>query len=212
MNKAFSLVEILVSIAVMGIIALSMANFSSNVFNISYKNTEALTVVNQTRDLSAFISNEINRAEYIFPSGIELALSANSSTATVNTTNSIAFLVNEDNSSSIKKYFLKVFYIVDGNIFFFTSTESVTWPTNTMPTAYFSKSTGNAGLVLSNVGSSTLSYVVNSSNGITDPVLKGTIGGASQNSSNALIKGVSWTISVQDKDYYLGGISQNVPR
>ncbi|MFA6988493.1 MAG: type II secretion system protein [Candidatus Gastranaerophilaceae bacterium] len=210
MNKAFSLIEILISVAVMGIITLSMANFSSNIFNISYNNTEALTVVNQTRQLSALLSNEINRSSYIFPSGINLTLTSNSDTTTINTTNAVAFLVSDNNSSP--KYFLKVFYIDNNDIYFFTSTNSVTWPTNTLPATYFSTSTGNTGVVLSNIDSSTLTYTLSATNGITDTVLKGTIGGASEISSNALIRAVTWNLSIQDQIYYAGGISQNVPR
>jgi prepilin-type N-terminal cleavage/methylation domain-containing protein len=212
MTKAFSMIEILIAVTVMSIISLSMANFTSDLFNVSYKHAESLTEVNQSRQVSKFVSNEINRAEYIFPPGEQLRLSSNTGSIYVNTQDAVAFLIQSDTTPT--DYVLKVFYIKDNNLYLFNANNEISWSVNTLPYSNFMSSSGNSGLIMSGIDASktTLSYTMNENNGNSDIILKGAIGGAQDSDANALIRGVNWTISMQNKDYYLGGVSQNVPR
>lgn len=211
MTKAFSLLEILISVAVMSIISLYMANFTSDMFNVSFKHAESLTNVSQSRQVSKLISNEINRAEYIFPSGLQFNLYVPSSSISVNTQDAVAFLTESDTSGD---YVLKVFYIENNNLYLFVAANELSWPTNTLPYSLFATGSGSSGLVMSNIDTSktTLAYTLNENNGNSDIILKGMIGGAQNDDANALIRGFDWKISMNNKYYYIGGVSQDVPR
>ncbi len=219
-KKGLTLVELLIAITTLGIIIMALADFSMNTFKLSFDHSEALQKTSQSRLFADLISTEINRAAYIFPGSHEVEITNDEGgTVTVNTDEALALLVKNKNSDSYK---LKVFYLIEGednkvNLNEFTSSNWRNWTFNTHPIDYFSGISGSSSTIATNIikSETSLNYILNYNNGINDPNLKGTLGGANVNDSNALIKGITWDLTIQSKSpkhIKAGGVSKNVPR
>ncbi len=215
-NKAYkglSLSEILITCFVMAVIMLSISEFSWNVFAFSSKNSKVLEMTDQSRIFTERVTSQILMASYIFPSGIEIYLSTDTKSFSINTDDSIAFLVEDSNGD----YIFYSFFISDDDFYEFRAKYPYTWAENTNPVNDFSYSYGVLSLLGTDVvaSESTLSYSLNYENGITDKVLLGTIGAVDTTASNALIKSIEWDIKISkltDKTMTIKGVSRNVPR
>ncbi len=213
-HKGFSLSEIIITCFVMAIIMLSISEFSWNVFAFSSKNSKVLEMTDQSRIFTERVTSQMLMASYIFPPGLEIYLSTDSSSFAINTEDSIAFLV-EDGSSG--DYIFYSFFISGDEFYEFRAKYPYTWVENTNPVSDFTYSYGVLSLLGTDVvaSESTLSYSLNYENGITDKVLLGTIAAVDTTSINALIKSIEWDIKISklnDKTMTIKGVSRNVPR
>ena len=215
-KKGYSFIEILISVAILGVIMLSLAEFSSDTFAVTYKHAKLLENANQSRLAIQRVSDEINRAGYIFPSGKSIILSGNNfSTVTINTNNAIAILdpINVANLT----YKFKAFYIQNSSLYEFASSSNYTWSSNALPVANNNNTTGSVSLIASNLANAatSLTYVMNYNNGITDSILTGSISNTTSDNTYALIKGIEWNLSIdktQEQTIDIKGLSENVPR
>lgn len=220
LQPGVSYVEVVVSIGVLSILMLSLADFSSNAFGVSYNHLMQVEEASQTRFSAERMVNEINQAAYIFPSGLSISLSG-TKTVTINTSSAVAILVPTDMNANPVLYNLIAFYLVDNgdkaDLYEFKSSTGNSWPANTLPISKFASVSGKSSLIASDIdkSNSSLSYLMNYGNGLTDPMLQGSISGINTNVSTALLKGVNWNLVIkkaQSQTVSIKGISKNVPR
>lgn len=220
-KKGFSYLEVLIGIIALSIITLSVAEFAANTFKVSYNHSQQIATADQTRFAAEAITNEINKAGYIFPANSSIALSGtNFSAITINTNNAVAVLAPSNLSASPPTYRLKVFYLLNtsggkADLYEFIAASDYSWNSNTIPS--ISSSSGLSGLIANDIvtGQSTLTYSLNSANGTTDTVLKGSVSGVTASNPAALINCVNWTLVInliQPYTINIEGISKNVPR
>ena len=215
-NKGYSFIEVLISVVILSVIMLSLAEFSSDTFAVTYKHSQLLANANQSRLAIQTVGDEINRAGYIFPSGESITLSGtNFTTLTINTNNAVALLAPVNIANLTYKF--KVFYIQNSSLYEFASNSNYTWSSNTLPVANNTNTYGSVTLIASNLDNTltSLTYDMNYNNGITDSILTGSISNTTSANTYALIKGIEWNLSI-DKVYEqtidIKGLSQNVPR
>jgi|GEM_PF-1784785 len=219
-NKGFSYVEVLISVAILAILTLSMAQFSSNAFNIVYKQSQQVEMADQTRFSSDLVSGVITKADYIFPADKTInLLGTNLHTSSINTNNSVAILISDNMGS---QYYFKAFYLVSNSngmsdLYQFSSSTKYSWDINTCPISTITTVTGTSSLIASDIdeNQSSLTYLLNYNNGITDNILKGNVSGAIISDNDALIKGINWNLSfnkAQVQVMQIEGMSNNVPR
>jgi len=222
-HKGFTLIEMLVSIVTLGIVAMALADFSSDMFKVSYDHSVQIKNASQTRLSAETITNQINNAVYIFPADHDITLSGEgNSSVTINTSNSIAFLIRGYTESATPSYIFKAFYLDkdsngESNLYEFTRMTEKSWPKNTLPYDYFASNTGYFSLIATDIDEtkSSLSYVLNYNNGISDGILRGSMSNTNQNDQYALIRGINWRLSIKNNVEYelnIGGISKSVPR
>jgi len=216
-NKGFSFIEVLMAIAIFGILTLAMASFSSGAFKVMYKQGSQTEMSDQTRFVTAIIPEVINKSYYIFPAGQTISLTGSGlHSSQVNTSISVAVLISDEESD--KKYYFKAFYIKSGNLYEFSSSGKLTWNPDTSPATTITSVNGTDSLIATDIdiSKSSLSYSLNYNNGVTDPVLLGQISGSTTTSDvNALIKGISWKLAFNKESLVIikvEGVSKNVPR
>ncbi len=222
-KKAFSFVETLIALCVLGVIMLSLADFSVNLFNIYYDQSKQVENVNQSRISASTITDDITRAAYIYPAGQQITLSGDGiNTFAINTNSAVAVLIDDGYENGSHKYIFKAFYLEaqDDNIsdlYQFCSDSNYVWTENTSPAYNMRTFTGSVSFVASDIKvvETQLNYIINYDNGITDSVLKGSVTNVTANSTTALIKGIDWNLLFHkntDTSVKVKGISRNVPR
>lgn len=221
-SKGLTLVEILIAVFTMVILGLSLANFSSSSFKVSYDQAQQLKNNDQNRFSNSLITSEIQKASYIFPANKNITIYGQddsigqSFSNAINTNTAVAILIkNFDNNN----YQLKVFYLLTTsgktNLYEFAAYNDYSWTKNTLPGSNFNNVQGGRSVLLSDINttSSSLAYVLNSNNGSTDSILKGSIGGVAIDNDYALIKSINWTLSTNNAgNTIIGGVAENVPR
>jgi len=210
-RSGFSLTEIIMSVLLVSIIGLGLADFSANFFNVSYVHAQKLENINFTRYTAEHIAEEIAKSEYIYPSGITISLDDTN----IDTSGAIALLIPEDKVNL--DYRFTAFYIDSGNLIEFHGSSPHNWTINAIPADTLTTFSGSSQIIASDIDTenSQLNYNLNYNNGITDIVLKGEIASVLENSSEALIKGIKWDITidnVETEKITVYGVSNNVPR
>lgn len=209
-KKGMSFTEIVISTMALSVLMLGFSEFTASMFNVSANHANQIENVNYARLSSERVITEINKAAYIYPSNINIQLNGKS----INTNNSIAMLI-ENNDGN---YIFMAYYMNENNdLCEYISSQSYSWDKNTCPATSMLDFNGNFDIIAKNINieSTNLQYILNYENSSYDENLKGEIGNASVNSSNALIKGVNWNISQGINDLQtiqIKGISRNVPR
>ncbi len=222
-KKAFNFVEVLIALSVLGVIMLALADFSVSLFHVYFDQSRQVENVNQNRVSVAAISDEISKAAYIYPAGQQIALSGDNFTSlNINTNSSVAVLIDDGYESGSRKYIFKAFYLSgqDDNIsdlYQFCSDTNFSWTSNTSPASAMKSFTGSVSFVASDIKTdgTSLNYIINYDNGITDSVLKGSVTNVTANSTTALIQGIDWDLLFHkntDSLVKVKGISRNVPR
>ncbi len=227
-KKGFSMAEMVISTAVLAVVMLGIAGLSSEFFGASATSSVQLLNTDQAREVSQGISNEINDSRYIYPPGTVISLSTTHPVTglawdiTVNTDDSVAILFSEiPNNDTNVTYGFIAYFLRDNNentsLYQFIESPTYQWPIDTSPAANLLTFSGNTSLIVTDIDrtNTTLSYIFNFDNGITDQVLQGEISGGAINDTNALIKGVNWQIAqsnVEDNLINIKGLSKNVPR
>jgi len=220
-QSGFSYVEVLISVSVFAILTLCMAQFSSNAFNVMYKQGQQVEMTDQTRFSTDLIPGIINKAYYIFPAGKVINLTGtNLHTNQINTSSSLAFLISDNGSTP--QYYFKAFYLADNtagmsDLYQFSSSTKYSWDNNTCPVLNITTVSGTENLIATDIdkSQSTLTYLLNYNNGITDQILKGSISGITVDDDYALIKGINWNLSFNKAHVQviqIEGVSNNVPR
>ena len=222
--KGLTLLESLVSVGILGIMMLSLAQFSSNALTVSYKHTQQVLGVKESRSIVERIDQRLSNAEYILPSGRDINLCIKPSydvgtneCITTNTNNAHAVLVPNISSSSL--YNIVIFYTKPdsnniNNLYEFVSDTNITWNKNTSPISNFSNVSGNSNELASNVVNGELFYYLADVDSITDPLFGS--GKSTITSNDALIKRVVWNISFNKNNITntvtINGVAKNVPR
>lgn len=220
-RNGFSYVEVLISAMALAVLTLSIADFSSNVFKVSFDHSKQVENAYQTRFSSEIIVSEILKASYIFPANRDFNLSGSGmNDISINTNDSIAMLIPVDPDLDSTKYIFKAFYFVENlsnkyDLYEFTGSSQISWSKNTLPSN--SSFSGFSSVVASDViyDETDLEYVLNYDNGISDSILKGSISSVTPDNSYALIKGVKLSLVLDKKvknTILIEGISRNVPR
>lgn len=221
-KSGLSLTELLISVFALAIITLGVANFSENIFQVTFEHSKLVEEVDESRFSLERIVYEVNRADYILPSGKTIALSGSGFSASINTNEAIVMLIlNNDDDPDSPKYNLTAFYFAlasNGRYelrqFFDSST--YTWQENTIPSIP-SALTGTSTVIATDIdkAKSELTYYLNQENGIFDTLLRGEVAGITPDSSDALIKGIEWKLVCHkntEKSTIIKGLSNNVPR
>lgn len=228
-RKGISLTEMAISTAVLAVVMLGAAGFSTGLFNASATSSVQLLNVNQARELGQNITNEVINAKYIYPPGTTISLNAAHPATgagwnfTINTDNSVAMLFSENlNNDENPLYGFIAYFLTEepggsAVLYQFIDDPSYTWDSNTSPASDMVNFTGNVSVIISDIDSAdtTLDYIFNYNNGITDEILQGELSGVNINDSNALIKGIEWQIvqtNIEDHTIRIKGLSRNVPR
>ncbi len=216
-RKGISLMELVISALLLAIIMTGAAGFTANFMDVSFRNSKQMVNVNEARSITENIAKEISTAKYIYPAGIDITLSPSGGSAvTINTTNSVALLFEEEISGGYT-YGLTAFYISGNDLYQFTTAPNYTWDDNTCPATDLLSFAGGASKLVSdiNTANTSLSYILNYNNGLTDEILQGEISGVATNNTDALIKGIDWQIAqdnVQSQTIIIKELSRNVPR
>lgn len=230
-NKGYSFVEMLISIVILSIVLLSVAEFASNVLNITSRHSQQIEKAVGTRISAERISDKINKAAYIYPGNVDLTLNINGGgQITVSTSDSVAILIpsmNQWDDLQLPEdqifYDIVVFYLVDqtdgsSNLYEFVSDGYVfIWGVNTSPLGYSTSFDGTITLLTEDIdtANSNLNYILNYDNGISDTILKGEVSNATVNDTDALIQGVEWNLAIKkftDSTVSIKGVSKSVPR
>lgn len=213
MNRpAFTLSELIMAVGVLSVMTLAMANFSLNTFKVSSEHSQILDNASQTRFLEDQIASKIAQAHYIFPSEITLSLNTNGDSTSIDTTDSIAMLILDENNANY--YYLECFYIKNNQIFEFLSDNSKKWSKNIQPYTVFGSESGTSNSIATKISAadSSLEYSLNYENSQSENIFKGQMASATSYDPLALIKGIKWSISRDNKLITIGGVSNNVPR
>lgn len=221
-HNGFTFTEMLIAIGVLAVMSLSLAEFSQNMFNVSYDHSVQMEKASQIRFTGDLISNELHKASYIFPSAHSVSIETGSSSVNIDTSEAIVYLVESDVESDPQGYYVRAFYPAqqdDGyySLYHFSSSSEIYWSENTLPNSIASGVEGSISEVMTDIvlNSSTLEYVLNFSDGISDTILMGSLSNVSDSDSYALIKGVNWNLVLNKESMInvnLGGLSNNVPR
>lgn len=232
-NRGVTLVELLVSAAIISVVTLSLFDFSMNVLNAAEKHTHQLENIKGSRLSMERITEQINDAVYIFPMNKDLSFSVaqgfeSFETESVNTNNAVGLLIpftgNDTLCGTTPCYNFVVFYlkqIGDTDYYdlyeFSTAYPSVEWEENTIPSV--SGQSGTETLLATNVQPvrDSITYILNYNDSPTDKILKGAVRDALVDDDDALIRGVEWVLSMkkpngESVDINIRGISKNVPR
>ncbi|MEW5819154.1 MAG: prepilin-type N-terminal cleavage/methylation domain-containing protein [Cyanobacteriota bacterium] len=233
-SKGLTLIEMLVSSAILAILMLSLADYSASILDASDRHSQQLEKVRGARFSLERISEQVNNAAYIFPGDQTISFSIEYSegtgysfdTKTVNTSEAVALLVpmSGNNDSQTFMYNLVVFYIEENGsnnnlcelYEFSTGYPSIYWEENTVPSV--NNASGTATKLTNDIekDSDSLTYILNYDDSPTDKVLKGEIRGATTFDEDALIRGINWDFTIKkpggSKDVELKGMSRNVPR
>jgi hypothetical protein len=210
----FSFTEILMATVALSILMLGFAGFTSNVFDVSASHANQIKTVNQARFSTERVITQINKAAYIYPANISLTLAGKN----INTSNSVAMLVPEDNG----EYRLVSYYLQDNakgssDLLEFFSDDTYEWTENTCPADNIINALGSSSILADDIdkNNTTLEYILNYQNAPTDKILKGEMSNYVATNKYALIKGVYWKIyqgTTQNEVIQLKGTSENVPR
>ncbi len=228
-RKGFSMTEMAISTIILAIIMIGAAGFSTGFFNVSATSSVQLLNVNQSRELGQNITNEITNSRYIYPPGTTISLSTTHPVTgagwdfTINTNDSAAMLFSENlNNDANVTYGFVAYFLSDEDdgsttCYQFIDSPSYQWAQNTSPASDLLSFSGNVSVIISDVerNNTTLNYIFNYNNGITDKILQGEISGVAINDSNALIKGIDWQIAqnnIEAQTVRIKGLSKNVPR
>jgi len=213
-RKGFSLVEILIAISALAIIMLGVAQFTADIFKVSANHASQLNTVNYARLITERVITQISKAGYIYPAQLSISITGRS----INTSSSIAMLIPDDNS----RYFFVAYYSIDtsdgkADLYEFTSSNNFAWTKNANPATSMMSFSGSSSIIAKDIikNNTTLQYILDYQNASYDSILKGSISGVTQNSSNALVKGIDWKIAQgtsRTQTIQVKGISNNVPR
>jgi hypothetical protein len=227
-RQGISLIEILISTVVVGVLVMGMADFSAGLFDVSTKGNERIKNVSELRAVSEKISSEILSAAYIYPGSRNIHISGTdnkenqSFDLTISTNDSVAMLFADIVGTTVK-HGLTAYFIhsCENNtstcLYQFTSSATYVWTKNTCPALNATNFSGNFSKIVTDIDadSTDLEYILNYSNGVTDNILKGQIGSVTDTNAYALIKGISWEISQNNSEnqvIQIKGLSKNVPR
>lgn len=223
--KGLSMTEMLVSVSILGVLMLATAEFASTTLKTSYRHTQQVMGIKESRSISERIEQRLDSAEYILPSGKSMSLCTNYSTGTtsgcitVSSDDSLAMLI--PSLDNISKYNIVVFYMYTNSdsvtsLYEFVSDAAITWTKGTVPTSNFYTVYGNNSAIASNViqGESPLTLYLADVDSPSDP-LYGT-GKRSTEDSDALINRVYWPIVFTKNNINtsvtINGVPKNVPR
>ncbi len=216
-----TLAELVVSTVVLSLVMLGTVGFTANFMDVSFRNSKQMVNVNQARDVSENMVKEIANAAYIYPAGITISLNTSDNNSfTINTNNSVAMLYRDTDGSS--NYGFTAFFLQNNDgggtdLCQFSEAPSYTWDDNTSPASGLLNFYGSSSKLISDIDSTntSLSYILNYSNGLSDEILQGQIGGVDATDPNALIKGIDWQIAqdnVEEHTIKIKELSRNVPR
>ena len=230
-NRGVTLTELLISVAILSVLMLSLADYSLDILNVADRHSQQVERAKNSRFSIERITEQLNDAAYIFPQGKDISFIVEGSgyswrDVTVNTDNALALLVPRSGVEEVPDYMynLVVFYFSGENnskgledlYEFSTSYPSVYWEPNTIPEV--ADATGTVTLIASDIvlESSSLNYIMNYDDSPTDKVLRGEVRNAEPYDEDALIKGITWDFIIRkndrDKEISLKGNSRNVPR
>ena len=167
-RKGVTLIELLISMIMLSVISISLAEFMSQFTNASFINCQQLEKVNFTRFTVERVIDEIKKAEYIYPASVTIAITGKN----INTDSAIALLIPVDKTKLIYRF--TAFYFSDSgtnvNLMEMHSTNQYTWAKNAVPAETMNSITGTSQVIASNINSnnSQLSYTLNYDNGIAD--------------------------------------------
>lgn len=225
-KKGFTMMELLITTAVLAVLMMGVAGFSASFFDVSATSSKQLLNVNQAREIAQSITSEVRRAAYIYPAGVTISIdyldvaTEQASVTNINTTNSPSMLFEEEVNGDVRYGFTAYFLKTENgttNLYQFMQGPEYEWAKNTSPAASLKSFKGIAVKVISDIdtANTSLTYILNYSNGITDKVLQGRLSGTNTNDVNALIKGIDWQIAqknVEKRTIRVKGLSDNVPR
>ncbi len=209
-KKGISLAELVISALLLAVVMSAASGFAMSFFDVSYIHTEQMQNVNEIRSACSEITDDISNAVYIYPAGVTINLNSD---ITINTNNSVAMLFKENS-----QYGFTAYYIQNNILYQFTSPPTADWTNNTSPAENMLSFNGNiTKKVISDIDSAntSLTYIMNYGNGITDSVLQGEISSVATNNVNALIKGIDWHITqsnTTNQSLEIKEFSKNVPR
>lgn len=207
-KKGISLTELVVTTVILAVVLLGAGGFSANFLDVSYIQSKQMQNINEMRTVSENIGNEIAKAAYIYPAGINLTLNGTS----ISTNSSVAMLFEDDS-----QYGFTAFYMQNGDLYQFVTSPGHYWDDNTSPASDMTEFSGSSSKIASDIDldNTALTYILNYTNGITDEILEGEVSGITTNDPNALIRGVEWEISqdnVENRIIKIKELSRNVPR
>lgn len=213
-RKAFSFIEMMISIFALSVVMLGFSGATSNVFRISADSSTQLKHVKHARFSSERIVNKLYKASYIYPSGISITLSGG---ITINTSDSVAMLIREDEDYRFVAYYFSEASAVKSHLNEFISTSLYEWVENTCPAAELTSFSGSSSSIADDIieAESSLEYIINFNNSQTDQILKGGVTNVLPDNQFALIKGIDWEIAygtTQTDVIIVKGTAANVPR
>jgi len=222
-KAGISLTELVISALLLSIVMLGAAGFSANFMDVSFRNSKQMVNVNEARAITENIAKEISTAKYIYPAGIDIVLSPSGGSAvTISTNSAVALLFEEEASGGGHSYGFTAFYPAPGSnggtdLHQFTTAPDYTWDDNTNPATSLLSFSGSSTRIISDVdtSNSSLAYILNYNNGLTDEILRGAISGVATNSPAALIRGIDWQLAqsnVESRTIVIKELSRNVPR
>lgn len=224
-KKGLSMTEMLVSVSILGVLMLATAEFASTTLKTSYKHTQQVMGIKESRSISERIEQRLDSAEYILPPGKSMNLCTNYTTGstsgciTVNSSEALAMLI--PSLDNTLKYNIVVFYMYTNSnnvtsLFEFVSDASITWTKGTVPVTNFYSVYGNNSAIASNVieGESPLTLYLADVDSPSDPLYGS--GKRSSTDTDALINRVYWPIiftkNNNNINVTINGVPKNVPR
>jgi type II secretory pathway component PulJ len=230
-ESGVNIFEVMIATTILTIVTISLAEFAFNLTDAANIHSQEIEEVMDMRNASERIRDKVKRAAYIYPSGVDLELYAynldsEKTLYQTNTSNAIALMVhnNQDlDSSSSYFYHIYVYFLrenTDENTYELcelASAADYNWSINQNPAEYHTTINGWVTVIAKDIDpqNTYLTYYLNPVNGKTDYSLIGEEGGVSTYDLNALIKGISWDITmIKNNSLEIGikGFARNVPR
>ncbi len=227
-KKGFSLTEAILSTLVLVMVMMGAAFMSEDFLDVTSNNSLQLMNVSQAREITQSITYDVTNAGYIYPPGVTIAISTThpdtgqSWNFNISTNDSVAILFSDGTDLSGNPLYGLVVYFMEADgerttLYHFVDNPSYSWAENSCPAENLTSFTGVTSGIITDVnrGNTTLNYVFNYENGLTDEILQGQISGVAIDNPEALIKGIEWEIAqgnIEDQTIRIKGLSRNVPR
>lgn len=235
-NKGLTLMELLVSTMILSILMLALADFALDILNVADRHSQGIEKAANNRITNERILEQVHNSEYIFPKGYSINVSTESmengiwnyGNETIDTDEDIAMLVpaniDEDYgySGDTKCYNLVAYYTKSNSLEktdlyeFTTNWPSYCWEENTIPNISSAYGTSTKLSEKIQADSIDLSLILSQEGGSSDTVLKSKLQGATEDSSNALIKGIELSFTQNnpegETDVIITGLSRKIPR
>jgi prepilin-type N-terminal cleavage/methylation domain-containing protein len=226
-KNGFTLLEVMMTTLVLGVISLALAEFSYNSYKVSFEHSMQVENSEHTRIVNELIDNEVSKASYIYPANVPIYLTGGDN-RTINTNTSIALLIPDDTEIDPPTYIFEAFYITktstgNYNLYMFKGASAIQWPkknvdpTDNIPALNITTIEGSSTFVASDFtsDSNSVSYILSGDKSLTDTALLGETSGVTELDSNALIMGIKWDLNIKKnivQTIKIESISKNVPR